>query len=220
VVVADTTSEQEISAAVSDVRSAYGRLDVLICAAGADAVGAVGELSSSDWRRSIDVNLSGAFYACRAALPALIDSKGCIVTVASEGGLRAAPRLASYASAKAGLIMLTKSVAVDYGPMGVRANCVCPGWIRTPMADASMDDLALQLGGTREHAYSVATSQAPLRRPGTAAEAAAVVAWLASPAASYVSGAVVTVDGGSEIVDVGTAAFEAFTKPIATDDCR
>jgi NAD(P)-dependent dehydrogenase (short-subunit alcohol dehydrogenase family) len=212
-VVADTTNDQEVASAVTAALDAFGRLDVLVCAAGADAVGAVGEVSPAEWRTTIDVNLSGAFYACRAVLPALLETTGCVVTVASEGGLRTTPRLAAYSAAKAGLIMLTKSIAVDYGPAGVRANCVCPGWIRTPMADASMDDLAAHLGNTREDAYEAATAHAPLKRPGLAGEAAAAVAWLASSEASYVTGAVLTVDGGSEVVDAGASAFNVFTGP-------
>jgi meso-butanediol dehydrogenase / (S,S)-butanediol dehydrogenase / diacetyl reductase len=212
-VVADTADEAQMDAAVQEVRRTYGTLDVLVCAAGVDMVGAVDQVTTEEWRTSIDINLSGAFYACRAALPSLVQAKGCIVTVASEGGLRATPQLASYAAAKAGVIMLTKSIAVDYGPAGVRANCVCPGWIRTPMADASMEDLAAHIGGTSEEAYALATAHAPLRRPGAATEAAAAVVWLASGHASYITGAVLSVDGGSEVVDAGSAAFEAFGAP-------
>ncbi len=108
--------------------------------------------------------------------------------------------------------MLTQSIAVDFGPRGVRANCVCPGWIRTPMADGEMQDLAGRVGGGAamagaEAAYALATQAVPARRPGTAAEAGETVAWLASDASSYVNGAVLTVDGGASAVDVATLAF-------------
>jgi NAD(P)-dependent dehydrogenase (short-subunit alcohol dehydrogenase family) len=89
----------------------------------------------------------------------------------------------------------------------VRANCLCPGWIRTAMADAEMDGLAERRGGGRETAYAHATESVPSRRPGSAAEAGEAVAWLASPASSYVNGAVLTLDGGASVVDVATLAF-------------
>ena len=103
--------------------------------------------------------------------------------------------------------MLSQCIALDYGPRGVRANCVCPGWIRTWMADAEMDALAERRLLDREAAYAVAVADVPARRPGTAEEVAEVMAWLLSPAASYVNGALVTVDGGCAVVDVGTLAF-------------
>ncbi|HZE04095.1 MAG TPA: SDR family oxidoreductase, partial [Solirubrobacteraceae bacterium] len=121
---------------------------------------------------------------------------------------RADPESAAYCSSKAGLIMLTQCIALDYGPRGVRANCVCPGWIRTEMADAAMDELAAARATDRPGAYELAAADVPARRAGDPEEAAAAVAWLASPAASYVNGAVLTVDGGAAVVDAGTLAFD------------
>jgi NAD(P)-dependent dehydrogenase (short-subunit alcohol dehydrogenase family) len=103
--------------------------------------------------------------------------------------------------------MLTQCIALDYGPYGVRANCVCPGWIRTEMADAAMDELADAHAIDRQSAYSLAVAEVPARRAGGVEEAAEAVVWLASPAASYVNGAVLTVDGGAAVVDAGTLAF-------------
>ncbi len=100
--------------------------------------------------------------------------------------------------------MLTKCIALDHGPDGVRANCVCPGWVRTPMADDEMDALGLP---SREAAYAVVTQDVPLRRPSTPEEIAGTVVWLLSDDAAYVNGAVIPVDGGHTTVDVGTLAF-------------
>jgi NAD(P)-dependent dehydrogenase (short-subunit alcohol dehydrogenase family) len=103
--------------------------------------------------------------------------------------------------------MLTQCIALDHGPQGVRANCVCPGWIRTEMGDRAMDELAGLRATDRESAYDLATAPVPARRPGEPAEAADVVAWLAGPQSTYVNGAVVTVDGGSAVVDAASLAF-------------
>ncbi len=211
-VVADTADPDAIAAAVGQAVERFGRLDALVCAAGTGAAGTVAEQSLERWNAVLATNLTGAFLACRAALPHLVEARGAIVTVSSLAGLRAGPASAAYGASKAGLIMLTQSIAVDFGPRGVRANCVCPGWIRTPMADGEMQDLAHRVGGGgatggREAAYARATQEVPARRPGTAEEAGETVAWLASAASSYVNGAVLTVDGGASAVDVATLAF-------------
>jgi meso-butanediol dehydrogenase / (S,S)-butanediol dehydrogenase / diacetyl reductase len=207
-VVADTGDPGAIERAVAAAVERFGSLDALVCNAGTGASGAVAEQTPERWARVVDTNLTGAFLACRAALPHLVESHGAVVTVASLGGLRASPESAAYGASKAGLIMLTQSIALDYGPMGVRANCVCPGWIRTPMADAAMDELAERTGGDREAAYELAHRLVPARRPGTPEEVAEAIAWLASPAGSYVNGAVLPVDGGGAIVDIASAAFQ------------
>lgn len=207
-VVADTADPVAVAAAVDAAVERFGRLDALVCSAGTGAAGTVTEQSLERWNAVLATNLTGAFLACRAALPHLVERAGSVVTVSSLAGLRAGPAAAAYSASKAGLIMLTRSIAVDYGPRGVRANCVCPGWIRTDMADGEMDDLAARTGaGAREDAYARATASVPSRRPGTAEEAGETVAWLASPASSYVNGAVLAVDGGASVVDVATLAF-------------
>ena len=141
----------------------------------------------------------------RAAIPHLLERRGAIVTIASVAGLRAAPSSLAYCSSKAALAMLTQCIALDHGPAGVRANCVCPGWVRTPMADGEMDALAVDAGRLAEDAYATATDDVPLRRPSTADEIAGTVAWLLSADATYVNGAVIPVDGGRTTVDVGDA---------------
>ena len=105
--------------------------------------------------------------------------------------------------------MLTQCIALDYGPLGVRANCVCPGWVRTPMADEEMDELGAKRGIDREGAYGLVASHVPLRRPGSPEEIASAVAWLASPEACFMTGGVVVVDGGNIIVDASATVFVA-----------
>jgi NAD(P)-dependent dehydrogenase (short-subunit alcohol dehydrogenase family) len=127
--------------------------------------------------------------------------------VASVNAMRAGPGWASYCSSKAGLVMLCKTIAADYGPVGVRANAVCPGWVRTPMGDADMDALAELRGTDRDGAYALAHANVPLRRPAEVHEVAAVVAFLLSEEAAYISGAELPIDGGATVVDVSATAW-------------
>jgi meso-butanediol dehydrogenase/(S,S)-butanediol dehydrogenase/diacetyl reductase len=206
-VAADVTQPDQARRAVAECVARFGRLDALVISSGAGAGGAVLDQTLERFDRVVQTNLNGTFLVAQAALPHLLEARGAIVTVASLAGLRADPESAAYCASKAGLIMLTQCIALDYGPAGVRANCVCPGWIHTEMADAAMDELAAARATDRVGAYALAVADVPARRAGTAEEAAAAVAWLASPAASYINGAVLTVDGGAAVVDAGTLAF-------------
>jgi meso-butanediol dehydrogenase / (S,S)-butanediol dehydrogenase / diacetyl reductase len=206
-VVADTSQPDQIEAAVRATVERYGSLGALVCAAGTGAPGAAGDQTLERWNRVIATNLTGTFLACRAALPHLLATRGAIVTISSLGGLRASPASAAYGAAKAGVVMLTQSIALDYGPQGVRANCVCPGWIRTEMADAAMQSLAEESGTDREGAYRRAVAEVPARRAGVPEEVAGTVAWLISADAGYVNGAVITIDCGAAIVDAASQAF-------------
>jgi meso-butanediol dehydrogenase/(S,S)-butanediol dehydrogenase/diacetyl reductase len=201
---ADAGDPAQAERAVAGAVAALGGLDVLVVSHGVGGSAPVGDDTPEGWDAVVRTNLTGAFLVARAALPHLEERRGAIVTVASTNAWVAGPGWASYCASKAGLAMLTASIANDYGPRGVRANCVCPGWVRTPMADDEMDALGLP---SREAAYATVTQDVPLRRPSTPEEVAAVVAWLLSEDASYVNGAVLPVDGGHAAVDVGTLAF-------------
>ena len=205
--VADTGNPTDAQKAAAAATSAFGRLDLLVCNAGIGLGGTVEEQSPEHWDAVLRTNVTGAFLACRAALPELVKTKGSIVTISSDSGLRAGPRSAAYCTAKAGLIMLTQCIALDYGPQGVRANCICPGWVRTPMADGSMDELGELRGADREGAYELVSSRVPLRRPGSPEEIAAAVAWLASEGAGFTTGAVIAIDGGNSVVDSSSMEF-------------
>src|SRR3954452_25267667 len=155
-VVADVAQPDGAQGAVDGAVERFGRLDAVICNAGSGASGTVAEQTLERWNRVVGTNLTGTFLTCRAALPHLLADGGAIVTVASLAGLRADPASAAYCASKAGVIQLTRCMALDHGPAGVRANCVCPGWIRTPMADETMDELAAQSGSDRDGAYALA----------------------------------------------------------------
>jgi NAD(P)-dependent dehydrogenase (short-subunit alcohol dehydrogenase family) len=210
-VAADVTDEDAARQAVAAAVDRFGRLDAVVCNAGTGASGTVAEQTLERWNRVVATNLTGTFLVCRAALPHLIESRGAIVTVASLAGLRAGPASAAYCASKAAVIQLTRCMALDHGPAGVRANCVCPGWVRTPMADGEMDELGAQRGVDREAAYALAMAEVPAQRAGQAEEVADAVVWLAGPASSYVNGAVITVDGGAAVVDAASLAFRQQT---------
>lgn len=207
-VVADVTSASDMEHLVSNTARQFGTINGLVLNAGIVRPGGAGELSDEDWNAMVLTNLTGPFFLVRAALPHLIKSNGSIVGVASAAALRATAEIAGYDATKAGLAMLMQSVAVDYGPQGVRANAVCPGWTRTEMADMEMGEFAEAGGIDREEAYSLATAFVPSRRPAASSEVADVIAWLLSDRASYVNAAMIPVDGGLIAVEPGAIAFD------------
>lgn len=196
------------AAVVQGALGAFGGLDCVVLNAGIGRSGSVLEQTPESWREVMATNLDGAFHVARAALPSLIERRGAVVAVASQSARRAAARSAAYCTSKAAMVMLTQTIAVDFGPLGVRANAVCPAWTRTPMADAAMDELAAERGLDREGAYEAANVLVPSRRAATADEVAAAVVWLASGEAGPINGAVLPIDGGAGLVDVASLAFE------------
>ena len=206
--VCDVADAGQVAQAVETVAGEFGGLDGLVLNAGVIAPGGVADLSPADWSAMVSVNLTGAFLVAQAALPHLRAGRGAVVSVASVAALRAAGGMGGYAATKAGLAMLTQSLAVDHAHEGLRANVVCPGWTITEMADEEMAAFGAERGVGVPGAYELVTALVPQRRPAHASEVAAVVAWLLSDAASYVNGAVIPVDGSASAVDVGTVAFD------------
>ena len=203
---ADAADMAEVARAAA---ARFGGLDILVANAGAAAPGTAADVTDDTWSQDIRANMTTCLVSARACLPQLVERRGCVVVVSSVAGLFATPESVGYTTAKHGVIGLARSMTRDFGPRGVRVNTVCPGWVRTPMADEEMDQLAAQHGlPDRDAAYTLATAQVPLRRPAEAQEVAAVVAFLASGHASGVSGAVLTVDGGGTAVDLPSIAFD------------
>jgi meso-butanediol dehydrogenase / (S,S)-butanediol dehydrogenase / diacetyl reductase len=207
---ADAADATEMAAVAEAVAGRFGGLDVLVANAGGHGAGTAADVADDAWAESIRSNVTTCLVSARACLPQLIERRGSIVVVSSIAGLAASPESVGYVTAKHGLIGLARSMARDFGRSGVRVNTVCPGWVRTPLADGEMDQLAALRGlADREAAYALATAQVPLRRPADPEEVASVVAFLASSHASAVTGALLTVDCGATAVDLPTIAFDA-----------
>ena len=207
-VAGDASDAAHATAAVEEAVRAFGGLDVVVANAGVGFGGTAGDVSDDAWRATIDINLSGALFLVRAAMPHLqARGLGSIVLVSSVSGFVSSASSAAYVASKAAMIGLAKSIAVDFGPAGVRANALCPGWVRTPMGDESMDELAVDRDISRDDAYRLATELVPLRRAAEPGEIANCAVFLASDESSYVTGTTLLADGGGMAVDVASVAF-------------
>lgn len=145
----------------------------------------------------------------KAVVPYLIkNGGGSVINIASLGGLRCLPHSSAYCTSKAGLIMLTQQAALDYGPNKIRCNVVCPGAVKTSMIEDPLSSMAEMIGSDLQTILDVGSKDIPLRRPAEPAEIAGICSYLASDDASFMTGAVLTIDGGTAIVDTFAAALE------------
>ena len=180
----DVTDRAQVDEAVAVAGREFGGLDILVTGAGLYLEQAVAEMTDEDWRRTLGVNLDGVFHACRAAMP-LLRRGGSVVNVASMAGHRGSVRHAHYAACKAAVLAFTRSLVHELSPAGVRANCVSPGIIATPMTESIMAQNGAAL-----------ISATPMRRFGTPEEVASVIAFLVSDAAAFVTGETIHINGG------------------------
>lgn len=204
----NAASSEHASALVELALDRFGRLDALVCNAGGFGFGTLTDISDDDWASAVEANINTAMVMSRAAIPALIKSRGNILMMASIAALASGPEACGYVTMKHGLIGLTRSIARDYGQHAVRCNAICPGWVRTEMADREMEELMVRKGlSSKDEAYELVTKDVPLGKPAAPEDVAAAVAFLCSDEATMITGAVLTVDGGATVVDVPTLAF-------------
>lgn len=195
---------------IAGIIAQFGRLDGLVLNAGILINATFGETSLDAWNEQIAINLTGPFVMTQAALPHLLAAKGAVVSITSVGAVQTGPGLAAYSASKAGLQLMTQALAYEHARDGLRANIVAPGWIRTEMGDEEME--TMHIAEDLEGAYAKVSEHVPARRAGNSDEAAEAIAWLLSPAASFVNGAVLAVDGGSLIANVGMTFFDKITE--------
>jgi NAD(P)-dependent dehydrogenase (short-subunit alcohol dehydrogenase family) len=188
---ADVTSLADQQAAVAKAVEAFGSLDVLVTSAGIGDAGPVHMVEEAAWQRVIDVNLNGTFFSAKAVLPQMMQQRsGSIVTIASCEGVVATEGGSSYNASKAGVVNLSKNIAIDYGRMGIRCNALCPGFIETPMFDEVLNqDFMAEVKAD-------IMAQTKLGRFGQPSEMANVALFLASDEASFVTGQAIVADGG------------------------
>jgi meso-butanediol dehydrogenase / (S,S)-butanediol dehydrogenase / diacetyl reductase len=185
--VADVSESKAVDAMIETVVERFGRLDVLVNNAGIFEGGNPGEIADEQWRKVMSTDADGVFYGCRAALRHLEKTKGTIINTASVSGLSGDWGMSPYNAAKGAVVNLTRALALDLGKKGVRINSVCPSLTRTGMTADIMDD---------EELLAKFAERIPLGRVCEPHEVAAVIAFLASEDASFMTGANVTVDGG------------------------
>jgi len=191
--VVDVSNEEQVADIVARVESDFGGIDVLHSNAGRLRAGTVTETDLQEWNLTLSVNVTSMYLMVRSVAPVMLKKgKGAIITTGSISGLFGEPALAVYATSKAAVVNLTRSLAIDYARLGIRVNCVCPGWVDTgfndpqfahdQLSDADINDLI--------------DRTVPMGRQGLPEEMAAAVAFLASDDASYITGQTLVVDGG------------------------
>jgi len=188
----DVSDPRAVEAMIAGCVELHGQIDVLVNNAGVNIPGVLHEVPDDVIDKTLAVNVKGPIYGCRAAIPHMLEhGGGSIVNISSVNGIVSEPFLSVYSASKGAVVMLTKGVALDYAKQGIRCNAICPGWVDTPINYAHAD----MLGGL-QHVYDTIDSFQPIGRPGRPEEIANVALFLASDEASFMTGAIVSADGG------------------------
>jgi NAD(P)-dependent dehydrogenase (short-subunit alcohol dehydrogenase family) len=205
----DVTNLEDVKRMVETALGFTGKLDVLVNNAAIDPGGVtVVDIDPDLWHRVLETNLTGPLYLMKVSIPHMIKGGGgSIINIASLGGLRCLPGMPAYCASKAGLIMLTQQVALDFGPARIRCNAVCPGGTRTEMLEKSLAPLAEAVGTDLDGVFACISSMVPLRRTARPSEISGLCSYLASDDSTFMTGSVLLIDGGAAIVDVAGAAL-------------
>ncbi|HHT45937.1 MAG TPA: SDR family oxidoreductase [Firmicutes bacterium] len=200
----DVTKPEDTERMVKTVLSFGEKIDVLVNCAGLGGMGSITDIDPVDWRKTFEVNLNGPFLLMRAVIPHMIKAGGgSIINISSLAGLRCQPKATAYSASKAALNMLTQQVAFDYGRYNIRCNAVCPGFVYTDMVEkGGLGKLAERIGVDMFSLVNNVFKDIPIRKPGTPEQIAGICSFLAGDDSSYMTGAVIPVDGGTAIVDV------------------
>lgn len=204
--VGDVCQEGNAQRMVDAALGISGRLDILVNNAAIEDNANLVEMDPAAWRAQLEVNLTGPFLMMRAAIPKMIEGGGgSIINVASVAGVVAPPNAPAYAATKAGLIHLTKQVALDFGKHNIRCNVVCPGPIRTSMLEMNFKPLAKLLNTDMDGVFEKVRTNLPLHRIGTPADIAGVFVFLAGDDSRFMTGSTVLADGGVHVIDAFAA---------------
>ncbi|MBN2238588.1 MAG: SDR family oxidoreductase [Dehalococcoidales bacterium] len=199
----DVTSYDDVKRMVATALEFGGKLDILVNNAGTPSGGGVVEMSLEEWQKVLDINLTGPVMLMRESIPHMIkNGSGSIINIASLAGKRCIGHAAGYCATKAAIIHLSKQVALDYSPQGVRCNVIYPGPIKTDMAEGMAGMIAQQLDIDLESAYRHWARNIPIRRAADPSEVANLCCFLASDEASFITGTEIAADGGASVVDV------------------
>ncbi len=195
----DVTDQGSIAELFEKVEREFGGLDILCNnAGGSPGPQAIEAMEDKGWQKTMDINLNGVFWMSRAMIPLLKRGSpgGAIVNTASRAGKVPSAFMSAYCTAKAGVIMLTKVLALELSGKGIRVNCICPGQVQTDLGQWGWNLKAFAKGMNQEQFQDELAKEIPLGRPGTPAECASVVAWLVSDESSYITGQAINVTGG------------------------
>ena len=193
-VVANVADRQQVTSAFEQIRNEYRRVDVLYNNAGVNSAGSVVDATEDDWDRSFAVNAKGTFLCSQAAAPSMVAAGGgSIINQGSVAALVGIANFASYCAAKGAVVALTRSMSVDLAPRGVRVNVICPGTVYTPLMEPM---LRARGGGDMEAGLALTVAKYPIGRLGTPEDIAAVALFLASDDSSFLTGSVISADGG------------------------
>ena len=210
----DVSDEKDVERILKTALSFEGGLHVLVNNAALDQNPAgVVDLDVAEWRRMLEVNLTGPFLMMKACIPHMIKAgRGSVVNISSLAGLRCNSDMPGFCATKGGLINLTQQAALDYGRYNVRCNVVCPGATKTDMFTENMEAFAQMVGTNVEDIFARFMKDVPISRVARPDEMAGICAFLASDDASFLSGAVIPVDGGAAVVDVSGAVISGIVR--------